>query len=95
MEITVSEQKERVLLSRNEIKAELSFTGAVPSKEKVKKEMASKLKIDEKLLVIKGIFTKFKSNTAKVIAYFYLSEEDMQKIEHKKKKVKAKPKEAE
>lgn len=95
MELKILEEKEKILLSRKEIKVEVKFTEAVPSKEELKKAVATQLKADGKLIVIKNVFPKFKSNKADVLAYHYISEEDMKKIEVKDKKKKEKKKPAE
>jgi len=85
MEIKILEKNEKILLSREEIKAQVSFTDTVPSKESVIKSLASQLKADEKLLVVK-IFPKFKRSVADVLAYRYLNKDDMKRIEPKDKK---------
>ena len=91
MELKILDKKERLLLSRTEIKAQAAYTEAVPSKESIKKSLASQLKADEKLIVVKHIFPKFKIGIADVLAYHYISEEDMKKIEKEKKKKGKKP----
>jgi len=94
MDLKITEEKETSLLSRKEIAADITFKGPTPSKEDVKKQLASSLKSDEKLIVIKNIITSFGSESAKVVAYMYMNEEDMKRIEPKvKEKKEAKPKE--
>ena len=94
MELKITEEKEAILLSRREIIANITFKGATPSKETIRKEIASALKSDEKLIIIKHILTSFGSETAKVVAYQYVSEEEMKKVEPKVKVKKEKaPKE--
>jgi len=83
MELNIVEKNEKILLSRTEVKATASFTGAVPSNEDVKKSIASQLKADAKLVVVKNIYPKFKDNTADILAYYYISEEEMKKNEPK------------
>jgi len=92
MELKITEKKEDVLLSRKEIIAQITFKGATPSKEEIKKQLVSALKADEKLIVTKNVFTSFGSETAKVIAYQYVNEKDMKKIEPKEKEKKEKSK---
>ena len=90
MDLNVLGQKDNILLSRKEVTAELSFFGAkTPSKEEVKKKLSEKLKVSENLIVVKSIDGKFGSPTAKVLAYSYLSEGDLKRIEPKEKKKKA------
>ncbi len=83
MELNIVEKNEKILLSRTEVKATVSFTGAVPSNEDIKKSIAAQLKSDAKLVVVRGIYPKFKDNTADVIAYHYISAEEMKKNEPK------------
>jgi len=83
MELNIVEKNEKILLSRTEVKATVSFTGAVPSTKDVKKSIASQLKADAKLVVVKNIYPKFKDNSADVLAYYYISEEEMKKNEPK------------
>ncbi len=86
MSLKIIEKKEQPMLSRIDVKAKLEFQGATPSTADVKKQLASELDVDEKLIVIKHIYTKFGSPTADVLACSYLNEEDMNKIEPKPKK---------
>ena len=95
MQLKITDKKEEILLSRTKIKAELIFTGAVPSQNDVRKEIAAQLKVDEKLVVVRKILCQFKCTKAKVLAYAYINEEDMKKVELKAKKKKEKKKEAE
>ena len=91
MELKITEKNEKSLLSRTEIKGKVTFSEAVPSKESIKKDLATKLKISDKLLIVKNIYSHFKSNVADVLAYHYMNEEDLKKIEGKNTKVKKKP----
>jgi len=88
MELKITEKKEEPLLSRVLITAEAAFENATPSNKEVKAKLASALKADEKLIVIKHIYTGFVQRKAKVIAYVYSSEEEQKKIEPKEKKPK-------
>jgi len=86
MNLKILEQKDEPLLSRKEIKAELTFEGtATPSNDTVKKAIAKNLKADEKLVVVKSIYTTYGTNNADVNAYVYASEKEMTNIEPKKK----------
>jgi len=89
MNVKILEQKQEPLLSRTVITADLTFEGATPSKEEVKKVIASQTKADEKLLIIKKITTRYGSTKAQASAYLYDSEEEMKKIEPKDKKAEA------
>jgi microtubule-associated protein 1 len=94
MEVKILDKKDEGLLSRTSIKADVTFKGVTPSKEELKKQIASLLKADEKLVVVKNVRTFFGKEEAEVAAYQYESEEDLKKIEPKKKAAKEKaPKE--
>lgn len=87
MNLKIIEEKEEPLLFRKIIKAELYFEGAsTPSNAELKKALAKQTKADEKLLVIKNIYTKFGSTEAVATAYLYTSKEEMEKIEPRSKK---------
>jgi small subunit ribosomal protein S24e len=90
MQLKITEKREEELLSRTAIKLHIIFDKATPSKEELKKAIASELKADENLVVVKDIYTEFGNSEADVNAYVYTSKEEMQKIEPKPKK-KAKP----
>lgn len=79
MEIT--EKKEHPLLSRTEIIAKDSYTGATPSRDSVKERLANTLKANKELLVIKHIYPEFGFSNAKIIAYLYSNKKDMERIE--------------
>ena len=91
MQVKIIEKKEQNILSRIAVKAHIIFDKATPSAEEVKKALASELKADENLVVVKEIYTEFGKSEADVNAYVYTSKEEMQKIEPKPKKKAAKP----
>ncbi len=95
MNLEIIDKKQNPVLSRIEIKATIGFEKATPSNDEVKKEIASKLKADEKLVVIKGIYTDFGITKADVNAYVYKTKKDLDKIEPKKKEKKEKKPKAE
>lgn len=71
MELKITTKQEKPLLSRTEIFAEMTFAGATPSTENVKKEIAKQTKTSEELVHIKKISTAFGYQTAKVEAQVY------------------------
>jgi small subunit ribosomal protein S24e len=91
MSIKIIEKKENPLLSRIKVLAEISFEKATPSNNDVKKQIASEIKADENLVVVKNIYTQYGSTSAKVTALVYNSKEDLEKIEPKPKKEEKKP----
>jgi len=79
------EKKEKPLLLRTEITAEILFEGKIPPKEEIKKEIVKEIKTNENLVIIKKIRTYFGLRKAKVKAYVYGNEADIKKMEPKKK----------
>ena len=89
MELTILDKQEKPLLSRLEIKAEITYQGPVPTTADVKKALASSLKADETLLVVKHIYPIYKNSKASVIAYHYKNKDEMKRIEPAPKKAAA------
>ena len=83
MELIIKEQKSKPLFNKEQVTAELKFDGPTPSTMDIKKEIASKIKKDEKLVAVESIKTKFGERSAKVIANVYEKEEDLMKTEPK------------
>jgi len=82
---------ENLLLGRKRITYEIGHTGApTPSRQSLADQISQDLKIDNKLIVVRHIFSKFGVNTSKVIAHVYNDEERMNFLEMKREK-KAKP----
>lgn len=91
MDLSIINKKDNPLLSRVELSAEVKFVNApTPKKEDVKKKIASVEKADEKLVVIKKIGNTYGIGKINILAYIYSSEEDLKKIEPKKKDKNAK-----
>ena len=93
MKLEIKETKENSLLHRKEVEGIIYFDGATPSNQQVQKEVAGQLKSDEKLVVVKHIYTRFGENTADFLAYAYENEEHLKTVEFLKKEA-AKPAEA-
>ena len=91
MEINIKEEKENKLLQRKEVVGGIVFTGATPSNEALKKELATKYKVSEGTIVIKNIYTKYGVQKAEFLAFIYSSKEQLEKIEPKPKKKEEKP----
>ena len=90
MELTITNKKEEPLLSRTELKANVSFDKSTPSYKDISSLIASKIKADEKLVVIKHVYTSFGNRNAEVIAFVYKDEDKRQFIEPKLKEKKTK-----
>lgn len=89
MDMKILQEKEAPLLSRREITAEISYIGTTPKTGDVAALLAANMKADQKLLVVRNIYQDFGFQKAKVIAYHYMSEEDKNRYEPKKKEKKA------
>ena len=93
MDLKIIKKRDSPLLSRVEIELEANFFNEpTPRKEDVKKKISAMEKADEKLVAVNSIYGDFGLGRAKVLAYVYKSEDDLKKIEPKKKEKKdAKP----
>ena len=73
------------MLHRKEITIEADFEAAPFSNEEAVKLVASKKSADPSLVVVKNIDTKFGIKKAVIQAYVYDSDENLKRIEPKKK----------
>lgn len=71
MNVTIVDEKTAPLFSRKEIAMDIIFEKSTPSKEELKKYLATLKKADENLVVVKKIYTKFGYTTASALAYVY------------------------
>ena len=96
MSFKILSEKENGLLKRKELTGEMIFTGATPSNEHARKEVAVAAKVPEDAVVVKRILCDFGCTKATVSAYAYATKADLEAVEPKKKekKAKAKPGEA-
>ena len=79
------------MLSRTRADAEVSFEKANPCrKRKSKDSLVKALGKDEKLIVIRGIYTAYGLKKAKIISYAYENEDSLKRIEIAKKKARKK-----
>jgi len=81
MKLDVNSREKADLLNREEIHANLNFSGSVPSRLDVRKELAKKANVKIELLVIKKIDPAFGESKAKVFAYVYKDEKSMKEVE--------------
>lgn len=99
MELKIINKKEDPLLSRTRVELEIIFGKATPSREEIKSKLGKDLGKDEKLIVVKGIYTEYGLKKAKNLSYVYENEEALNRIEVEKKektgKKEAKPEKAE
>ena len=100
MELEITKQRETPLLKRTRVSAMVTFENKTPSRLKIKSEIASKLKTDENLVIIRHVYQRYGKREAKVIAHVYKEDKFIEKLEGKglvgkhKEKVKAKKEEA-
>ena len=83
MDLEIKEKKDNSLLSRTELCGKLAFSASTPSKDEVRKTIASKLHVAEQLVVVKEINTKFGARAADLCAYIYKDEATLKRIEPK------------
>ena len=55
MQLNVVKKQERAMLDRTELTFEIGFTGAVPSREEIKKKIAGMEGVKENVVIIKKI----------------------------------------
>ena len=90
MNIQIKEKKEEPLLSRTKVNAQLEFENATPSYAEITTGLSRNLKTEEKLIVIRNVYTSFGHKKADVTAYVYSNEEKKHYVEPKVKDKKAK-----
>ena len=83
MKLEVLEKKEVPLLSRTRVQLKAEFDKATPTRDSIRKEVAKKVGADEKLTIIRHIYTQFGKREARVIAHIYKNEKDMKALEDK------------
>lgn len=81
MNITINNTHENQLLERSDIYATVTFEGATPSTSEVTVAMATQLKKDQELIVVKHVRTQFGRMEAKVEAIVYHSSAARKKFE--------------
>jgi len=94
MELKIINQKEDPLLSRTRIDAEIVFDKSTPSREEIKSKLVNDLGKDEKLVVVKEIYTIRGLKKATNLSYIYKNEVALKRIEPIKKGKSGKEKEA-
>lgn len=93
MELKIINKKEYPLLSRTKVESEIVFEKSTPSKDEIKSKLGKDLGKDEKLIVVKSVYTMYGLKKCKNLSYVYENEESLKRIEVQKEK-KSKKKEA-
>ena len=88
MELNIKEKKEQKLLSRLEVRGDISFDGPTPSNDVVKQAIAKKVGKDVKLIILKKIGTNYGSTSASIFAYVYDNEDKLKDVERIKEEKK-------
>lgn len=83
MNIDITKKKETPLLSRTRVTGFVTYTGPTPSRIDIRKELSKQLKVNEGLIVIKHVYSRFGLQKSKVIANIYGDKKQMSKLEHK------------
>jgi small subunit ribosomal protein S24e len=84
MELKIEKERVTPLLSRKRVTANVSFQGKTPSRKEIRDMVASRLKAEKELTIIKHVYTKFGATEARVIAHIYSNAADLKRIERAK-----------
>ena len=88
MNLKIIYDKENKLLLRRRVAFEVAHEKAsTPKKEDLKKEIAKFLKIEENLIVMKHVYSKFGADKSKIITHVYEDEKLLKTLDSKKEKV--------
>lgn len=83
MDIKIISKVENKVLDRIEVDFSLGYGGGSPSREEIRKELAGKLDVDEKLLVLDIFRQSAGKASGNGYAKVYKSKEAMEKVERK------------
>ena len=81
MEIEIIKENETPLLSRKRLTVKVDFEGKTPARLDLKKDIAKKIKSEPELVVIRHIYQRFGSKTAKVIVHVYSDRKMLERLE--------------
>jgi ribosomal protein S24E len=93
MKIKINQKEDNPLLERVEFSGTVEFDGATPSNIDVLEAVAKELKLEQSLVVIKHLHTRFSGSTADVDGVGYSSKEIMLRVEHETKHLRKKAEE--
>jgi len=85
MELKIINKKEEPLLARTKVESEIIFDKRTVSREEIKNKLGKDFGKDGKLIVVKGIYTKYGLKKATNLSYVYENEEALKRIEVVKK----------
>lgn len=81
MKLEIISEKDTPLLSRKRISMMANYTGTTPSRDVLKKEIATKLNKGKNLIIIKHIYGRFGAQRCKIIVHVYDDEKTLKRIE--------------
>lgn len=81
MKLDIQKERDTPLLARTRFTLSAEYSGATPSRRDFLKEVSKKLKSNEKLTVIRHVYSKFGRQKAKVIVHVYEDADAMKRLE--------------
>src|SRR3989338_5511405 len=81
MKLHINSQNENKLFERKEIKAEVSFEAATPTRKDIKAEIGGKLGADQGLIVLRQVDNEFGMKKIDVLVHVYSNADAMKKFE--------------
>ncbi|MBS3138634.1 hypothetical protein J4207_02910 [Candidatus Woesearchaeota archaeon] len=85
---SITKKTDNSLLGRQEVELLVQFQGATMSNDAARKEVATTMSVDEKLVKVKNIYTAFGKQEASVHAFVYADDKSRDMVEVRKKKPK-------
>ncbi|MBU0762527.1 MAG: 30S ribosomal protein S24e [Candidatus Altiarchaeota archaeon] len=79
MDVEILEKKENPLLERTEVRFKLTYDGATPSRQNVRKKLVALLNADKKLTVVDSIDVGYGAKKAIGYAKVYANEQALKK----------------
>jgi len=95
MELKIINKNADPLLARTKVETEIIFEKGTPTRAEIKSKLGKDLGKDEKLIVVKGIYTRYGLKKATNLSYVYENEDALKRIEVGKKETKSEEKGAE
>lgn len=92
LNLRIIEEKKQELLERKELNIDMTYSGAVPSRTELAKEVAKIAKTKEELVAVRKVETKFGFGKGKITAYVYNDAKVLDVTEKKYTMSRGKPK---
>ena len=77
MEMNILKERETPLLSRKRYTLEITKEGPTPSRKEIRDLVATKVKANKELTVIKHVYPRYGVQKARIIAHIYDTKEEM------------------